>query len=152
MALNTITVRRARADDAATLLPMVQAYRVFYKQRPEPELEEQFLEAHLQHGTSVIYIAEIDGAAAGFTQMFKTYSTVHLAPAWILEDLFVAPEYRRGGIAQALLERAVHHARNDGACGMFLETAHDNNAAQALYEKAGWAREGRFLKFNAPLP
>jgi ribosomal protein S18 acetylase RimI-like enzyme len=34
---------------------------------------------------------------------------------------------------------------------MFLETANDNFAAQALYEKAGWAREGRFLKYNAPL-
>lgn len=96
-------------------------------------------------------MAEVDGRAAAFMQLFKTHSTVHLCGWWILEDLFVDPAYRHAGIASSLLARALEHVREDGAGGMFLETAHDNLAAQAVYEKAGWTREGRFLKYNAPL-
>lgn len=133
------------------MLPLVQAYRVFYKQQPDPQRERAFVEKHLRESTSVIYLAEADGKAAGFMQLFKTYSTVRLANAWILEDLFVDPHLRGRGVATALLAKAIEHAHSDGASGMFLETARDNETAQRVYEKAGWTREGRFYKYNAPL-
>jgi ribosomal protein S18 acetylase RimI-like enzyme len=151
MAVTTPTIRRAALADLDAVLPLVRAYRAFYKREPDAERERNFVEAHLRDGTSAIYIAEVHGAAAGFMQLFKSHSTVHLAPSWILEDLFVEPAYRRSGIAGALLRRALEHAREDGAAGMFLETANDNVAAQAVYENAGWTREGRFIKYNAPL-
>jgi ribosomal protein S18 acetylase RimI-like enzyme len=151
MAVKTVAVRRADVADSPALLPLVRAYRIFYKQQPDAEREREFIEAHLRNGTSTIYIAEVHGTAAGFMQLFKTFSTVHLCGSWILEDLFVDPPYRGAGVATALLQRAVQHVHEDGAGSMFLETANDNLAAQALYEKAGWTREGRFLKYNAPL-
>lgn len=150
MATTAVTIRRAVRRDAAALLPLVQAYRAFYEQEPNPELERAFIEGHLRRRTSVIYIAQADGNAAGFMQLFKTYSTVYLCASWILEDLFVDRARRHAGIASALLSRALEHVRLDGAGGIFLETAHDNVAAQALYKKAGWTREGRFVKYNAP--
>ena len=150
MAVTSITIRHATPKDAPALLPLVQAYRVFYDQQPDPQREREFIEGHLRKHTSVIYLAEADGVAAGFMQLFKTYSTVHLCGSWILEDLFVDPQYRHYGWGRALLSHALQHVRADGAGGMFLETAHDNHAAQALYEKAGWVREGRFIKYNAP--
>ncbi len=146
-----IAIRHATPVDLQVLLPLVQGYRVFYKQQPDAVREREFIENHLRNGTSTIYIAEADGNAAGFMQLFRTYSTVHLAPSWILEDLYVDPGYRKRGIAAALLQRALEHAREDGAYGMFLETANDNVAAQSVYEAAGWSREGRFIKYNAPL-
>lgn len=84
-------------------------------------------------------------------QLFKTYSTVYLCTSWILEDLFVDPAHRHTGVGSAPLGHAMEHVRLDGAGGMFLETAHGNVAAQALYEKAGWTRERHFTKYNAPL-
>jgi ribosomal protein S18 acetylase RimI-like enzyme len=151
MAVTTPAIRRATLEDVAALLPLVRGYREFYQQRHDAHRECEFIESHLRDGSSVVYLAEVDGAAAGFMQLFKTYSTVHLSPAWILEDLFVDPVHRKNGVASALLGRALAHAREDGASGMFLETAHDNVTAQALYERAGWVREGRFIKYNAPL-
>jgi ribosomal protein S18 acetylase RimI-like enzyme len=150
-ATTPFALRRATRGDLEALLPLVQSYRVFYEQKPDAERERRFIEAHLADGSSVIYVAEANDHAIGFMQLFKTYSTVHLAPAWILEDLFVAPNYRGKGVAAALLERARQHALEDGACQMFLETAHDNQRAQRLYERAGWTREARFYKYNAPL-
>lgn len=151
MAVNSLTVRKATPQDAAALLPLVQAYRVFYEQQPDPERERAFIEGHLREQTSAIYVAEVDGRAAGFMQLFKTHSTVHLCGAWILEDLFVDPVFRGAGVASAMLAQALLHVRRDGAGSMYLETAYDNAVAQALYEKAGWTREGRFIKYNAPL-
>lgn len=151
MAVRAPAIRQATLEDADVLLPLVQAYRVFYEQRPDLRRERAFIEGHLRNDTSVIYVAEVGGRAAGFMQLFKTYSTVHLSVALILEDIFVDPAFRGLGVASALLAGALEQARTDGACGMFLETAHDNRAAQALYEKAGWVREGHFIKYNAPL-
>ena len=144
-------IRRATVADLDALLPLVQAYRAFYKQQPDAARERTFFSSHLRKGTSVVYIAEVDGLVAGFTQLFPTYSTVYLSSAWILEDLFVNSAHRGTGIAGALLERALEHAREDCACGMFLETAYDNVAAQRVYERAGWSREDKFYKYNAPL-
>lgn len=146
-----VTIRAAEMKDLNALLPLVQAYRVFYKQTPNPEAERAFVRQHLRYGTSTIYIAEIEGQPVGFMQLFRTYSTVHLANVWILEDLFVTPECRGRGVASAFLDRALQAARESGASAMFLETARDNAAAQRVYERAGWTREGHFYKYNAPL-
>jgi GNAT superfamily N-acetyltransferase len=144
-------VRLAVVDDLERLLPLVQAYRVFYKKQPEPKRERAFIERHLKRKTATIYLAEVNEIAAGFVQLFRTYSTVHLSAVWILEDLFVVPQYRGYGVAAMLLDHARLHALRDGASGMFLETAYDNESAQRVYERAGWTREGRFYKYNAPL-
>ncbi len=144
-------IRKAGPQDLEALLPLVWGYRRFYKQDSDPQAERRFMQEHLQNGTSVVYVATQDAALVGFMQLFPTYSTVHLGKALILEDLFVAPSARRSGAATMLLNAAIEYAREIHATGMFLETAIDNHTAQAVYEKAGWAREGHFYKYNAPL-
>ena len=146
-----IEIRRAHAGDLEQLLPLVAGYRAFYKQEPDAQRERAFMEEHLRNGTSIVFVAEEDGRAVGFTQLFPAFSTVHLGPSLILEDLFVDRACRGKGVATRLLEAAIAHARAIGASGMFLETAMDNVGAQSVYERAGWTREGRFFKYNAPL-
>jgi ribosomal protein S18 acetylase RimI-like enzyme len=144
-------VRRATGADLDAILPLVRGYREFYLQAHDAERERAFMERNLREGRSVVYVAQDGGRLAGFVQLFPAWSTVYLGPSLILEDLFVEPGARGGGVASALLARALEHAQQAGATGMFLETAVDNVAAQRVYERGGWTREGRFLKFNAPL-
>lgn len=144
-------IHKATINDLDALLPLVNGYREFYKREPNPDASRAFLVRHLTDGTSIIYIAMRDGTAAGFAQIFPTFSTVRLAPMLILEDLFVDPKLRGGGIATSLLVRAMEYAKEIGAGGMFLETARDNETAQHVYESAGWTREGEFYKYNAPI-
>ena len=143
-------IERATAGDLESLLPLVTAYREFYEQRADEVRERRLIAGHLNDGTSTIFIARDDGRAVGFVQLFQTYSTVWLGPSLLLEDLFVDPSARGCGIATKLLERALAYSREIGSVGMFLETAMDNVAAQRVYERAGWTREGRFYKYNAP--
>jgi ribosomal protein S18 acetylase RimI-like enzyme len=146
-----VGIRRATIADLDDVLPLVAAYRVFYGQAADEPRERELMTDHLARGSSVVFVACFGEGVAGFAQMFQTFSTVKLGPQLILEDLFVAPAARRHGIAAALLDRCLAHAREVGATGMFLETAMDNEAAQRVYERTGWTREGRFLKYNAPL-
>jgi GNAT superfamily N-acetyltransferase len=66
------------------------------------------------------------------------FSSVRTARLWILNDLFVAADARRQGVARELLEAAAQLARDDGAAGLMLETSRDNQPARALYIAAGW--------------
>jgi ribosomal-protein-alanine N-acetyltransferase len=54
----------------------------------------------------------------------------------------VDPAARRGGVGRALVEAAAGLAAQDGAESLFLEVAHDNTAALALYASAGFERVG----------
>lgn len=144
-------VQRATIEALDALLPLITAYRVFYRQTPDPQREREEIAANLREGRSVIFLAHRDGRLLGFEQLFQTWSTVWLGPSLILEDLYVEPNVRGGGVAGALIGRAMEYAREIGAVGMSLETASDNVTAQRVYERAGWTREGRFLKYNAPL-
>lgn len=146
-----IEIKRATHVDLDSLLPLVAAYRTFYKQEPAPRREREFLRDQLEGTTSTIYLARDESdEVLGFVQLFQTYSTVWLGPALILEDLFVVPSARGKGVATRLLQRASEFACDVGAVGMFLETATENTVARTVYERAGWTRESRFLKYNAP--
>lgn len=56
--------------------------------------------------------------------------------------LAVAPAARRRGTGRALVEAAAGVAGTLGAETLFLEVAHDNAAALALYDAAGFSRVG----------
>jgi ribosomal protein S18 acetylase RimI-like enzyme len=147
----SVVIRPGVPSDLEDLLPLVRAYREFYECVPDAERERTFMDAHLRGGTSAIFLAFDGDDAVGFAQLFPTSSTVGLGRSLILEDLYVVPQSRRQGVAAALIRRSVAYARDVGAVSMFLETAKTNTAAQALYERAGWEREGRFYKYNASL-
>jgi ribosomal protein S18 acetylase RimI-like enzyme len=146
-----VDISRATSADLDDLLPLVRGYREFYKQPYDAMGERSHIGAHLSNGTAIIFLAREDDAAVGFVLIMQYMSTVRLGPGLILEDLFVDPNARGSGAADALMDAAMRYARELGAAGMFLETAIDNARAQAVYERHGWTREERFYKYNAPL-
>jgi ribosomal protein S18 acetylase RimI-like enzyme len=64
-----------------------------------------------------------------------------------LHDLFVDLPARRRGTAEQLLQAVHEAARASGACEVILSTAHDNRAAQALYEGAGYKHDEIFRTY-----
>lgn len=57
--------------------------------------------------------------------------------------LFVTPDKRRQGYAQALLQEALDFASKQGIRHIYLEVAQDNHGARALYGKMGFGLAGR---------
>lgn len=150
--MSDVRVQRAILGDLDDLLPLFSGYREFYGRKPDAEGEHRFVRDRLTNHDSAIFIARDGAQAVGFAQLYQTCSSVRLAPVFILEDLFVRADARHRGAGNALLERAKQHAVQNGAAGMFLETAHTNRTAQRLYETAGWKLEAEFRKYNCPLP
>ena len=58
--------------------------------------------------------------------------------AALFEDLVVAPEHRKRGIAASLLKHVIAHARADGVLRLTLLTDMQNERAQALYRRLGF--------------
>lgn len=54
----------------------------------------------------------------------------------------VAPEYRRRGIARALMDRMLDDAAALGGTDVYLDVRASNTAAIALYESLGFVRTG----------
>jgi ribosomal protein S18 acetylase RimI-like enzyme len=133
-----LAIRRASEDDLDGIAPLFDAYRQFYAQPSDVQRARAWLQARLQRNESILLLAERDDAAVGFTQLYPMFSSVRTARLWVLNDLFVAADARRLGVARALLDAAARFARDDGAAGLMLETSRDNQPARALYLAAGW--------------
>lgn len=133
-----LRIRQAGLADVCALAPLFDAYRGFYGQASDVVLAESFLRERLALGESMILLAEHDGAAVGFVQLYPLFSSVRARRILVLNDLFVEEGARRTGVAQALLREAESLAQAVGALRLVLETGEDNRPAQRLYERLGW--------------
>lgn len=104
--------------------------------------------AAFDHAWSATEIAQLLDGPGGFALLVENAEPAAFilcravaGEAEIL-TLAVEPAARRRGLAKALVEAAAGAARMAGAEAMFLEVAHDNAPALALYEAAGFARAG----------
>ncbi|MEL6848166.1 MAG: GNAT family N-acetyltransferase, partial [Bacteroidota bacterium] len=117
-------------------------YRQYYQQASDPAAARAFLHARISHLQSVIFAAEKAeaGALAGFVQLYPSFSSVKMKRLWVLNDLFVSPDFRRQGVARLLMQAATEWARASEAAGLMLETEVSNTKAQALYESLGYEK------------
>lgn len=141
-----LEIMRLTASDISDVVPLFNAYRVFYGQESNIDAAKTFLEQRLANHESIIFLATWDNRPIGFTQLYTSFSSVSLRPIYILNDLFVDSAYRGRGIGGALLNRAKTHCTNSNHKGLALETALDN-PAQNLYEKLGWKKDTDYLHY-----
>lgn len=148
---NEVRIIQTKLEHIEIAAPLFDAYRQFYGQSPDVEGAREFVSERLRQGQSVIFLALQDGNGCGFTQLFPAFSSVAMRPIWILNDLFVAPEARRLGVAKSLMQAATEFAAENGAKRLVLATAVENQQAQSLYETTGWVRDEAFLHYNYDL-
>ena len=146
--MSELRIVQAGLQHLDALVPLFDAYRVFYEQKSDVEKAEAFLRERLTGLESIIFLAFQGDEPGGFTQLYPSFSSVSLARIWILNDLFVRPELRGRGIAEALLQRAVTFGEQAGALRLSLATQVENVPAQRLYERLGWQREDGFYHYS----
>jgi ribosomal protein S18 acetylase RimI-like enzyme len=148
-----IQTRIADLADLDIVAGLFDAYRRFYEQPADLALARGFLGDRLALGESVILLAEdpdATGAARypGFCQLYPTFCSVAAAPIYVLYDLFVDPQSRRGGVGRTLLLAAERLAAERGKVRMDLSTAKTNVNAQSVYESLGWVRDEVFFVYS----
>lgn len=140
-----IRVRRATLSDVEIASVLFGHYLDFYGAGADPQRVRSFLGTRVKRRESIILLAEERSEpAVGFAQIYPTFSSLLLAPVWILNDLFVLPRARRAGVARALIGACVAEAKRAGVVAIELKSARDNHAARQLYETEGFERETTF--------
>src|SRR5438132_61992 len=82
-----IEIARASIRDLDDLVPLFDGYRRFYGQRSDLTAARAYLRDRIERDESVIYLAYTHPReAAGFTQLYPSFSSVSLKPLWILGD------------------------------------------------------------------
>ncbi len=131
-----LRVRQLREEGATEDIDLRPALRDYYAR-------------HLADGTFVAWLA-VDGgrivATSGMSFVEKPpYFACPSGKIGLLSGMFTEPEYRRRGIARALLSRVVDEARRFG-CGAVQITASD--VGVLLYTDFGFKKNGNFMQYN----
>jgi len=140
-------IKKVGKSESELVIGLFDKYRVFYKQKTDLTLARKFIEARLDNGESIIFVAIVENNPVGFTQLYPKYSSVRAIQNWILNDLFVEEQYRKQGIGEKLINKAMDFANERGSKFVELSTAIDNYTAQGLYEKIGFEKQGQEMDF-----
>jgi GNAT superfamily N-acetyltransferase len=137
-----IEVRPAREDEIDELMPLMRAYCEFYESTPTDEGVIEMLRTLITDpAQGAVFIARDGAQAVGVATLDWKWSSLKGARIGYLEDLFVDPDARGGGIADALIEICADRCRELGMPAMEWATAPDNHRAQKVYNRTGASGE-----------
>src|SRR5688572_27928954 len=93
--------------DLEELLPLMRGYCDFYEVDPSDAdllaMSRVLIDDPEREGLQLI-ARDADGTAVGFATIFWTWTTLSAARLAVMNDLFVSPGARGGGLADALIE------------------------------------------------
>jgi GNAT superfamily N-acetyltransferase len=98
------------------------------------------LAAAIDSDAAEVFIADDDGAVAGFATVYDEFDSVRFGHrAWV-EDLAVGSDRRSQGLGKALLDAAKDWARSRGASHLELDSADTRADAHRFYnrEEPSW--------------
>jgi GNAT superfamily N-acetyltransferase len=139
-----VTIEVVGEGDLADLLPLMRGYCDFYEVSPSDgdllALSRALIAGPAAEGRQ--FIARDDGGTAiGFATVYWSWSTTRASRIGVMNDLFVAPDGRGTGAAEALIEACRAACRDRGAARLTWQTAEDNARAQRVYDRIGGKRE-----------
>jgi len=137
-----IEVRVAKPDDAEAVARLLHDFNTeFEEPSPGVEVLTDRARSMLADGDMTVLLA--GDPPVGLAELRFRPSIWSGELDAYLEELYVAPPHRDGGIGRALLEAAMETARRRGAAHIDLGTSEDDTAAIGLYESCGFTnREG----------
>jgi len=147
-----VVIRRATADDLPALGKLgsllLRTHYGFDPQRfmaPPGDPESGyawFLGTQLNQEDVAVFVAERSGDVIGYVYAgMEPQSWKELREAaGFIQDVVVAPEAQRGGVARALVEAGCEWLRSIGAPRAILWTAEKNDSAQRLFTRLGFRR------------
>ena len=145
-------ISRVGAGDVDLVLPLLRGYCDFYAVSPSDAALEALVGALVADPVheGVQLLARRGGRAVGFATVYWTWSTLSASRIAVMNDLYVDPAARLGGVGRALIERCRHEAAAHGAVELVWQTAPDNETAQALYDAVG-GRRSQWVDYSLPV-
>ena len=130
----SIEIRPITPADKPRWLELFKEYIVFYESKLSDEQYELTWERINSDFNITGLLAEKDGQVVGFTHYIRP-STWEVEDFCYLEDLYVDPKVRGGGVGRALIKAVEEIAIATGSKRLYWTTAPDNETARKLYDK-----------------
>jgi len=140
-----ITIEPLAADQIASFhaaLDAVARERQFLTFLEAPPLEPtiQFISSSLAKGNPH-FVARAKNRVVGWCDILRQERESHAHRGWLA--IGIVREFRGKGLGRRLIEAALDQAWERGFTRVELNVHADNDRAVALYEKVGFAHEGR---------
>ncbi|QJP15285.1 GNAT family N-acetyltransferase [Starkeya sp. ORNL1] len=146
-----IVIRPIEADQQSSWLPLWRGYQAFYKVDIPDDVSAVTWARLLDAGEPVHGALAWQGErAVGLVHYIFHRSTWMAENYCYLNDLFVYPEVRGGGIGRALIEHVYAAAQAKGTRRVYWLTHETNSTAIKLYEQV--AQRPGFVQFYRILP
>ncbi len=140
-----IEIRQISNLESNLVIGLFNKYRIFYNQESNIELAKKYIQDRLNSHESIIFVAFLENenikTPIGFTQLYPNYSSIRAIKNWTLNDLYVEQEFRKMGVGELLINKAIEFAETKKAKKLELSTGIDNKTEQGLYEKIGFVRQ-----------
>lgn len=140
----TFTLATAQHADLVTTLTQ-EFYTVehltLHERRARGAVEE--LLAHRALGA--IFLVSLDAAVVGYGVITFGFSLEFHGRFALLDEPYLRDSARGRGLGKACLAFVEEFCRHEGIASIRLEVAHDNERAQAIYRRAGYAGHNRDL-------
>jgi aminoglycoside 3-N-acetyltransferase I len=147
-----VTVRRLRSLDVALLRALNQLFAVAFEDREayaQAPPDDAYLGALLGKEHVVALVALVSGQVVGGLVAYELEKFERARSELYIYDLAVAEDYRRQGIASALIDKLREIAATRAVRVIYVQADYGDHAAIALYEKHG-VRED-VMHFDIPI-
>ena len=137
-------IRAAQASDREQWDSLWQGYLSFYESSLSAEVTDLLWQRihDPAHEIECRVAAAGDGTLAGLVHFFPHAHSWYENPVCYLNDLFVRPEIRGGGIGEKLIAAVVDEARKQQWAEVYWHTQNFNRVARGLYDKITGGTDG----------
>jgi ribosomal protein S18 acetylase RimI-like enzyme len=129
------SIRPLSASDKSSWDPLWQGYLKFYETQLTDEQSELTWQRLLDPDFNLFcLVVEVDGAIQGLTHYSFQNSTWAAKNYCYLEDLYVEPTLRGGGVGRSLIDAVREIAERAGSSRLYWNTDSTNETARKLYD------------------
>ena len=142
-------IRPATESDRRQWDPLWQGYLQFYESSLTAAVTDLLWQRIMDPAHEIqCRVAETgDGNLLGLVHFFPHAHSWYAAPVCYLNDLFVLPGIRGGGIGKLLIDAVVAEAKLQGWSEVYWHTQSHNSVARGLYDKMTGGTDG-FVNYS----
>jgi GNAT superfamily N-acetyltransferase len=141
-AANDVQIRPATEADVPLLFDLILELAAYEKLGDKVAGDAEVLRRSLfeERAAEALLIETADGEAVGYAIFFTTFSTFECRSGIWLEDVYVRPEHRRGGIGRAVMEHLAQLTQERGHVRLEWVALDWNEPALNFYAKLDASR------------
>jgi len=149
MPIDDYQIRRPLISDHEQWHTLWQGYLTFYESSLATEVTDLLWQRihDSAHEIQCRVAVANDNSLAGLVHFFPHAHTWFANPVCYLNDLFVDPQIRGGGIGAALIDAVVNEARQQDWAEVYWHTQQNNSVARGLYDKVTGGTDG-FINYT----